>query len=182
MKNGSFATLPPRAYLDLSCATLDLLPQTLHLPRIPPSLLPFPLITLFPVDTRHFSCVTTLQRSPKLVSLRIHPSLNKFSKRILDLIPDYWLLEVCGMVVRIDGEQRIFDKEKKWNIFLYWFFFEHNLASFQGTSELSGSKMKFCYLSRKRNRWIDELDQFTGNDFILHYFLCREIDQIVSIK
>lgn len=86
------------------------------------------------------------------------------------------------MVVRIDGEQRIFDKEKKWNIFLYWFFFKHNLASFQGTSELSGSKMKFCYLSRKRNRWIDELDQFTANDFILYYFLCREIDQIVSIK
>lgn len=88
------------------------------------------------------------------------------------------------MVVRIDGEQRIFDKEKEWNIFLYWFFFraQVNLASFQGTSELSGSKMKFCYLSRKRNRWIDELDQFTGNDFILHYFLCREIDQIVSIK
>lgn len=88
------------------------------------------------------------------------------------------------MVVRIDGEQRIFDKEKKWNIFILLVFFraQVNLASFQGTSELSGSKMKFCYLSRKRNRWIDELDQFTGNDFILYYFLCREIDQIVSIK
>lgn len=65
----------------------------------------------------------TISLLPKLVSLRIHPSLNKFSKRILDLISDYWLLEVCGMVVRIDGEQRIFDKEKKWNIFILLVFF-----------------------------------------------------------
>lgn len=67
------------------------------------------------------------------------------------------------------------------SLLVFFFRAQVNLASFQGTSELSGSKMKFCYLSRKRNRWIDELDQFTGNDFILHYFLCREIDQIVSI-
>lgn len=78
MKNESFAaTLPPRAaYLDLSCATLDLLPQTLRLPPYAPSLLSSSLPPHYPLPfRRHASfldCVTTLQRLslPKLVSLR----------------------------------------------------------------------------------------------------------------